>query len=275
MLVEHGAGHVHVGERFTASELKTRHHHARYPEKNNVASRDQHGRRIEGFQVIRLIRPAERRKRPKRGREPGVEHVFVLRQFIRAGFFFGFCTRTRNDDLAVVRVPRGNLMAPPKLSRDGPITQILKPVRIDFFVRNFGNKLRLVIRAQLCQRRIAQLVHATEPLHRDQWLEHGLAAFAFRNCVFVIVNFLKQAERFEFLDHQIARFVPIESNEVCAGSFSHATELIDHRDLFEVVPQSRLVVVRIVRRRDFDGAGAEFGFDKIIGDDRNLAIHQR
>ena len=55
-------------------------------------------------------------------------------------------------------------MPPPKLSRDGPIAQILEPVGINFLVWNFGNEFRFPTRAQLSQSQIAQPFHATEPL---------------------------------------------------------------------------------------------------------------
>ena len=40
----------------------------------------------------------------------------------------------------------------------------------------------------------------------------------------------------------------------------------------QVVPHTDIEVVRIVGRRDFDCAGAEFGVDVCVGDDHDLAI---
>ena len=78
VFVEHRAGNVNVVERFLADELQTGHHHARNPEKDDVPRCDENRSRIEGFQVLRLIRPAQRRERPQRRREPCVQHIFVL-----------------------------------------------------------------------------------------------------------------------------------------------------------------------------------------------------
>ena len=51
--------------------------------------------------------------------------------------------------------------------------------------------------------------------------------------------------------------------------------LVHHVDLRQIVAQTRLEVVRIVRRRHFHGACAELGIGKFVEDDWNLAIHQR
>ena len=45
MLVEDCAGDIDVRERFLAHKLQPRHHHARDPQKNNVAGGHQHARR--------------------------------------------------------------------------------------------------------------------------------------------------------------------------------------------------------------------------------------
>ena len=58
-------------------EVETHHHHPGDPEEDDVETRDQHVGRIVAFQLRRRVRPAERRERPERRREPGVEHILV------------------------------------------------------------------------------------------------------------------------------------------------------------------------------------------------------
>src|SRR5437667_12185120 len=101
-------------------------------------------------------------------------------------------------------------MAPPKLARNSPIAQILKPVRVNFFIRNFRNKARLAIVAQFLQSEIAQLLHATKPLRRDQRLDYGLAALAFGNREFVIDNLFEQPQLCELLDNFLAGLITVE-----------------------------------------------------------------
>ena len=55
----------------------------------------------------------------------------------------------------------------------------------------------------------------------------------------------------------------------------HLPVLVDHHDLRQVVPLAHLEVVRIVRRRHLDRAGAERRIDELIGHDRELAPDDR
>ena len=71
---------VDVAERHLAHVVQARDHHARHPERDDVAAGHQHAGRVVVRQLRRLLRPAERRVRPERGAEPGVEDVGVLRE---------------------------------------------------------------------------------------------------------------------------------------------------------------------------------------------------
>ena len=67
-------------ERHLVHEVHAHHHHAGDPEEDDVEAGDQHVGRVVALQLRRLVRPAQRRERPERGGEPGVEHVLVARQ---------------------------------------------------------------------------------------------------------------------------------------------------------------------------------------------------
>ena len=71
---------VDVAERDLAAEVQAHHHHPRDPEEDDVEAGDEHVGRIEALELRRLVRPAERRERPQRRGEPGVEHVLVARE---------------------------------------------------------------------------------------------------------------------------------------------------------------------------------------------------
>ena len=115
--------------------MQAHHHHAGDPEEDDVEAGDQHIGRIEARQLRRLVRPAERRERPQRRREPGVEHVFVAAQLdclavvlVGLSLRFGF---VRGDEHLVVRpIPRRNLVTPPQLARDAPWLDVFHPVEI-------------------------------------------------------------------------------------------------------------------------------------------------
>ena len=64
-------------------EVQAHHHHARDPEEDDVEAGDERAGWIKACELGRLVRPAERRERPQRRGEPGVEHVFVaLEKFV-------------------------------------------------------------------------------------------------------------------------------------------------------------------------------------------------
>ncbi len=69
---------VDVLERNFPHEFEAHHHHPGDPEEDDVERGDQRCRREEGFQIVRLLRPALRRERPERGGEPCVEDVSIL-----------------------------------------------------------------------------------------------------------------------------------------------------------------------------------------------------
>ena len=72
------AVNIHVMERHFARAFQSHHDHARDPEEDNIEARDQHRRRIVFLQILRVIRPAQRRKRPQSGAEPRIQDIRVL-----------------------------------------------------------------------------------------------------------------------------------------------------------------------------------------------------
>src|SRR5262249_36924504 len=123
----------------------------------------------------------------------------------------------RDDHFTSLRVPGGNLVSPPQLARDGPIAQVLKPVRVDFLVRNFRKELRLVVARHQPQRQITKLAHVEKPLHRNQWLDDGLAAFALGNRELVVDDLLEQTKLSKSLNNFFPRFVTVQAGKVRSG----------------------------------------------------------
>src|SRR5579871_6948736 len=100
--------------------MTAEHDHARDPEEQDLVSSDQQRRRVEDFQIARLLRPAERCEGKQAGGEPGIEHIRDLLDGSTALGAFGW--RFAGDDhfLAfLVRArPGWNAMTPPQLPRD-------------------------------------------------------------------------------------------------------------------------------------------------------------
>ena len=80
LLVRHQPVQVDGAERHLLHEVHAHHHHAGDPEEQDVPAGDQHAGRVVLRQLRRLVGPAERRERPQRRAEPGVEHVGIALQ---------------------------------------------------------------------------------------------------------------------------------------------------------------------------------------------------
>ena len=71
----------------------------------------------------------------------------------------------------------------------------------------------------------------------------------------------------ELLDELLAAQEPVHAG-VGTGFGGHPAVVADDGDARQAVAAPRLVIVRVVRRRDLDDAGAEVAVDETVGDDR-------
>ena len=162
--------HVDVVEGDVAGELEPGHDHPRHPEEEDLARGGEEAGRVEGAQLGRVVGPAERGEGPDRRAEPGVEHVLLLAQLAAAGAAaLGRPVLGDEGLLAGVAVPDRDPVAPPELARDAPGADLAHPVEVDPLPLA-GRDPHLVALDHLDRRR-RQLVHAAEPLQRDQRLD--------------------------------------------------------------------------------------------------------
>src|SRR6266536_5843269 len=116
-------------ERHVAGEMQCHHDHPRDPKEDDVEAGYEYGGGEEGFQIPGLLRPAERREWNECRGEPSVEHVRVAPQrapvVLDRGQFFRFFFASSDVDIALIVIPGGNLVAPPKLARDAPVLDLL------------------------------------------------------------------------------------------------------------------------------------------------------
>ena len=154
--------HVDVVERDVARELQAHEDHAGDPQEQDVARRQQDVGRVEGLQLVGLVGPAERRERPQRAAEPGVQDVGVA---LPAG-----PVRRVDPDVGLVpAVVDRDLMPPPQLARDAPRADVVQPVQVALALAlGVDADPPLLDRGD---RGRGQLVHLHEPLQRDQRLD--------------------------------------------------------------------------------------------------------
>ena len=112
----------HIREGHLAHQLEAGPDHPVLPEPDDLARRRVDVARVVRRELGRLVRPAERRKRPQRRREPRVENVGVTRQRDPgARALLRLLLRGRADRLAVRRRPDRELVTPPELARQAPV----------------------------------------------------------------------------------------------------------------------------------------------------------
>ena len=208
-LVAHQRVDVDGRERHLLHEVQPHHHHARDPEEDDVEAGDEHVGRVIALQLRRLVGPAERRERPQRRGEPGVEHVLVAVQILvgkaRAPLRIGGdvvpllgrdlldvgVVRERvgdrivlvlgDEDFAVRPVPGRNLVAPPDLARDAPGLDVLHPVeerRLPLLRHETVRRSRTAV-----DRRLRQRLGVDVPLIGEIRLDHRAGAVAMRHAV--------------------------------------------------------------------------------------------
>ena len=121
---------------------------------------------------------------------------------------------------------------------------------------------------------VGQRLNLDEPLRREPRLDHRAASSHLPSAHRESFDGDEKALRFQIFEHALARLESVQPL-ICAGVLVHLRVLVHDFDLRQIVAQAGLEVVGIVRRRDLHRARAEFRIGKLVGDDRNLAIHQR
>ena len=280
-------------------------HHPRHPERDDVAAGDEHAGRIVVLAVpASSLRPAERAVRPEGGAEPGVEDVgscadpcaqesrprpgrspaaadratgHALRRAARttslaAGeapiFRFGF-------DWQSCDVPDRNPMSPPKLPADGPVALLAEPVEIALGIPPGKIFTRPSVTASIaiCGR---DLVPSSQTTGRPDTARS--ASSSGRECARSISRSSTSLEQDRALpDRPPPLRGPCDRQPLVLCRPLSLSVPSGFRMLIigSLLPLAHFVVVRVVGRRDLHAAAAEFRLGPFVGDQRNLAVHQR
>jgi len=163
-------------------------------------------------------------------------------------------------------------VAPPELARNAPVADVFHPVQVDFLLV-LGNDRNQPF-AHHANGRLGQRFHPAEPLGRNPRLDVGFAAVANPDGVGVIGYFFEQPLFFQVFDDPLAR---LEAAKPRVGTrvLVHPAVIGHDVDFRQMMPPAEFKVVRVVRRSDLHRPRPEFAVDKLVGNDRNLAVHQR
>ncbi len=282
-LVAYDTGKVYVAERLAAAVLVAGHYHARNPEEYDVGTRYQivGGVVVVDLFVVGAAYAVKYRDRPQPRREPRVEHILVLTQIGRrerriAGFgarlFDGFGERLCHDVSALRQVVGRYALSPPQLARYAPVLDVLHPVAVGILVFRRDELYRILHYG--LGRRLGQLLHRQEPLHRQLGLDRCARALREADVVGVGLDLIEQTGSLQVaLDYAAA----LES----VHAHVHAYLVVDRAVVVEYVYclqcvfLSEHVVVDVVRRRHFQRTRTELLVDILVADDRYAAPYQR
>ncbi len=164
-------------------------------------------------------------------------------------------------------------MPPPQLARDAPRTNVLHPIEVHPPVVARDDPHPLL--EDRGDRRLGELLHAHEPLQRDQRLDALPGAVRVGDLVLVGLLAHDAAFRPQRRHHRRARLHHREPREALARLGGHAPVLTDHRDLVEFVALADLEVVGVVRGGDLQLAGAEVHLHVLVRDDRQMPSDER
>src|SRR5581483_2846488 len=163
--------------------------HPVLPEADDLACGDADVAGVVALELGRLLRPAERRERPERRREPRVEHVRVALELARSALRARGRRRPGAGEVPVGARPDRDLVAPPELARDAPVGRRLERLdREPVLARRVEAN---AVGAERLDRRQPQLIHAAPPLRRHERLDAGVTAGTGADGVAIVLALLE------------------------------------------------------------------------------------
>ena len=262
-----------VLKRNLVQEVQRAHDHAGDPQRDDIACGDERRRGMMALEQLGLLRPALRGEGPQLRAEPGIQHVLVLMHVMTAAL--GAHVGVLGQGVlpaTVLAVEHGDAVAPPQLTRDAPILEVLHPGGVGLRpARGVEGDLAGV---DGVERRPLELVDGHEPLLGQPRLQGGVATVAVHDGVVELFDMIEQTVLVEPLDNGLAALVAVHAGELAVALDDHRV-LIEDVDLRQVVGLTHGVVVGVVGRGDLNEAGTEVGVDVPILKDGDLTVDDR
>mmetsp|Transcript_5375 Transcript_5375/g.14421 ORF Transcript_5375/g.14421 Transcript_5375/m.14421 type:complete len:204 (+) Transcript_5375:2375-2986(+) len=164
-------------------------------------------------------------------------------------------------------------MAPPKLSRNAPVPDVVHPVKPGFF-KHIRNDFQLSI-ADSPGTGCTHFFATHIPLRHEHGFDHITAPRAHSEPHSVVFFTAKLTYLFQLSFNFSPRYVTRHS---CKHSsiFVHTSGCVHHIDFGQTMPSSACKIIRVVRWSDLDCSGTKFHIDELaIRNDWYLAIHER
>ena len=165
---------------------------------------------------------------------------------------------------AVQAVPGRNAVAPPQLSADAPVSNVLHPVEVDPRIAVRHDLDPTVLDHLHCGP--GQVIHADEPLPAGQRLHDHAAPAAVAHGVAVRLLPVEQAGGVQVPKDDLPALSAVHAL-VRAGLAAHGAVQVDGGDYGQAVTLAHLEVDGIVAGRDLERARAELRVDGVVADD--------
>ena len=163
-------------------------------------------------------------------------------------------------------------MAPPQLTADAPVADVLHPVEIGLG-EPFRHELHLA-GAHRLDGGLGQRLHLHEPLGAGHGVYGVMATVAGAHVVGVVLDLHHQAQLLQLLHHGLAAFHGGHTLEL-ARIAVHGAVVIGDADDLQIVALAHLKVVGVVSGGHLHRAGAELHVHIIVGHHGDLPVHQR
>ena len=173
---------------------------------------------------------------------------------------------------AVIAIPYRDAVAPPNLTGNTPVTDIIHPAGIGLSEALRYELSTAVLNAVYSS--LNQRLHLYKPLSRNLRFNSMAAALAVTYSMGMLFNLNQIAVSLQVSNDSLAAFLTGHAF-VFACFFSHNAVHADNNDARQVVANTHLIVVRIMGRSNFYSAGTKLGINIAVGDDRNNPVGSR
>ncbi len=179
---------------------------------------------------------------------------------MRADRYVGFGA---NFFTAVAAVPHGYAVPPPQLTRNAPVLDVFHPIIIGF-CKALGHEGNLLVHNRVdCG--TGKSLHFYKPLLGNKRLYRGVATVTVSYTVRVRLNFYKMPACFKLFHKLFSAFVAVKPLEF-ARKRVHCSVIVHNPHNGQIMAQTDLEIVGVVRGRDFYNARTEFHIGVRVAD---------
>ena len=245
--------------------------HSCNPEEDDIVTCYENICGVEVLKVFCVFGPAQCGEGPESGGKPCVKNVGITLDVFGVAVFTLCCILAGNCCVtAVSTVPSGNLVTPPELTGDTPVTYVVHPVEV-CLGETVGNELYFAV-FNNADSFLCKGLHLNEPLCRCDRLNICAAAVASADVVTVLFNLYKVACLVEVSYDLLSCFVAVET--VVLAAVYYLSVVIKNKNLLKTVALTNFEVVGVVAGSHLYAACTELCVNIFVCDDGNFTTNK-